>query len=112
MKNLKLLIVANNTWASWMDKAQTIKAAFSPHVDLTITVQRSNFDVIPFIDYGEGKVGVEHDFYNKNITVRANGYDIVLFAVPLSQWRSQKHRGYRTDRDAGPVELQVGGDEN
>ena len=70
-------------------------------------------NVIPFADYGEGRVGVEYDFYNKNVTIKANGYDMVEFVVPLSLWQMpQKNREYRTDRDAGPIELKVGADEN
>ena len=29
----------------------------------------------------------------------------------MSQWKGQKARGWRTDRDSGPVELQIGADE-
>jgi hypothetical protein len=92
---------------------KAIQDAFLPHVELSIDLVKTQINVIPFTDYGEGRVGVEHDFYNKNVTVRANGYDIVEFVVPLSQCQMpQKNRGYRTDRGAGPIELQVGADEN
>jgi hypothetical protein len=38
---------------------------------------------------------------------------MVEFVVPLSLWQMpQKNREYRTDRDAGPIELKVGADEN
>jgi hypothetical protein len=113
MRKLKFLIVANNNWQSWPEKIKAIQDAFLPHIELTIDLVKTQFNVIPFTDYGEGRVGVEYDFYNKNVTVKANGYDIVEFVVPLSQWQMpQKNRGFRTDRDAGPIELQVGADEN
>ena len=113
MRRLKFLLVANNSWQSWPDKIKAIQDAFLPEVGLSIDLVKTNFNVIPFTDYGEGRSGVEYEFYNKNVTVKANGYDIVEFVVPLSQWQKpDKNRGFKTDRDAGPIELQVGGDEN
>ena len=93
MRKLKFLIVANNNWESWPEKIEAIKDAFLPHVELQFDLIKTQMNVIPFTDYGDGRVGVEHDFYNKNVTVKANGYDIVEFVVPLSQWQMpQKNR--------------------
>lgn len=113
----KLLIVANVKWASWQNKTLNLKAFFASKVDLEIEVIETNFQNIPF---KQGLItdiplafSVDPDWYNSHITSLALNHDIVLFVIPVYQWTgSNRARGVRTDRDQGPVELQIGADEH
>lgn len=121
MEKLKLIIVANKAqWASWAEKITNIKSFFSSKVDFDVTLSHTQFDTIPFITFvpedtkefsGDAKtiLGIDPTWYDQNITSIAKGYDIVLFVTELGIWPvSDQARGWRTDRDQGPVELQIG----
>lgn len=116
---LTLLIVANNCqWPSWTEKIGELQEWFAPVVSLRVDLKHTNWANVPFTDYSStggisGATGVDRDWYNQNITPLAVGYDMVMLVLPTSQWKlNNKARGWRTDRDDGPVELQVGADEN
>lgn len=119
MKSLKLLIVANRSkWSSWPSKVQELKNWFSPKIDFQIDIVHTNYTDIKFQtkDYTnsiQNAVGVDYEWYNKHVTSMALAYDIVLFVIPMDQWPiTNRARGWRTDNDEGPVELQVSADEN
>jgi hypothetical protein len=81
----------------------------NPHVDIEYT----NINNIPFVAHlkdskGEDLSGIDHDWYDRNITPKGVGYDIILFAVDEKNWKTpNRARGWRTDADFGPVELHV-----
>lgn len=121
MKQLKLLIVANNNkWASWDLKIKEMKEWFSPKVDLLIDLTHTQFKNIPYTQYSsvdnpteKGFDGVDPWWYDVNVTPLAKGYDMVLFVIPVKEWPiTNKARGWRTDKDQGPVQLQISSDEN
>jgi len=124
MKQIKLLIVANNCqWQSLQSKIDDIKAFFSSKIDLQVTVIHTNYPNIPFSPIGgvvstnapAGSVLLQVDpsWYDYNITPIGATSDIVLFLVNMIQWPADKTpvRGVRTDKDQGPVELQVAANE-
>lgn len=45
------------------------------------------------------------------LALESKAYDFVMLFVPTSEWPDNTSRGWRTDNDQGPVELQVCGDE-
>lgn len=113
-----MLIVANNT--PWVpSKVQELEEWFAPKVRLMVDVEHTGYTDIPFTEYIKSADdemfkywGVDRDWYDRYITAEAAGYDIVMLVLPTSQWRDRNRaRGWRTDRDQGPVELQVAADE-
>lgn len=110
MDRLKLLIVANNQkWKTWESKIQALKDWFKPVVDLEIDLIHTKFRRIPFTNITNGKE-IDRSWYDKNIHSLAGGYDMVLFSVPLKQWKGGNIRGRWT---ADKVqEMQLGADEN
>lgn len=114
---MKILIVANNCnkWDSWDEKLQMLEDWFLPATKIDFEVIHTYHDHIPFVQdifHGQGHNMVDGLWYNQNVTIHAKGFDIVMLVMPMSQWDSPKTRGWRTDRDEGPVELQIGCDEN
>ena len=116
MKKVTLLIVANNfPWQSWADKINEIKKFFGQKFDLSITLVQTKFTDIPFVPYQnqDHYYGVLDSWYDTYITSQAKGYDIVMLVMNTAQWKLPNYaRGWRTDNDQGPVELQVSADEN
>lgn len=121
---MKLLIIANGKcaqWKSWDKKIESLKKEYAVSVPLQIDLMTSNFETIPYIQYfaednpnsPRYMEGIEPSWYDQNITPLAKGYDMVLFVMPVSQWnKTNGARGWRTDRNAGPVELHIWCDEN
>ncbi len=118
MKNIKLKIVANNClWSSFPSKIEQMKAWFAPKITLSVDLEKSSFPSIPFTPYQTVNNvvydGIDPVWYDKNISMNAIGYDIVLFVVNHDQWKEKdKARGWRNDRTFGPVELQICADED
>ena len=125
MKTLKVLVVMNNCqWSTLPGKIDTLKTWFARKVDFTFDIYHTDYEYIPFVPYApqsvghEGAVGniqgIDPKWYDENVTILAGGYDIVLFVVNPSQWpiASTNVRGWRTDKDQGPVELHVMGYEH
>lgn len=121
MKTLKLLIVANNQpWKSWDKKVTDLKTWFAPKVNLNVEIVETAYNNIPFTDYNvpadqvkaSDKRGIEFKWFDDHVSKLAQGYDLVLFSVPTLQWDSKAFRGYRTDRDLGPVEMQIAANED
>ena len=114
---LTLKIIANNCpWPSWPEKIAELQAWFSPRFNLKVDFATTSFTDIPFDGYvsttGQpGLQGVDRDWYDDNITHLAPGYDMVMFVMDLREWKAAGARGWRTDRDSGPIELQAGVDE-
>lgn len=119
----KLLIVANNCpWRSWDDKILELKRWFAPKVDLDIELTHTKYSQIPFITYGNvvsdqahipNPEGIDYKWYDTYVSPMAQGYDIVLFVLNMSQWPSaNSFRGWRVDQTLGAVELQIGVNEN
>jgi hypothetical protein len=114
---IRLLLVANNSrWKSWPKQIKKLQEWFAPRLTLKVDIKHTDFSAVPFTHYSDGDIpgaeGVERGWYDKNVTSLAVGYDMVMFVVNTSQWRlTNRARGWRTDRDDGPVELQVGADE-
>lgn len=119
------MIVSNNcAWTTLADKIDEIKLFFAPRVDLKVTVFHTNYTDIPFVPMvgqvstnaapGSILLQVDPTWYDYNVTPLGAIQDIVLFLIDGKQWPSTKTpvRGARTDRDQGPVELQVGAYEN
>jgi uncharacterized protein (TIGR02594 family) len=90
---MKILIISNNQkWKSWSKKIQDIKDWFKPAVDLEFTLGPVDFKKIPFVPVDNGKE-IDPKWYDENILPLANGYDIVMFSVPLKQWKGGNIRG-------------------
>lgn len=116
-KNLKLLIVANQSrWRSWDGKITELRQWFAPKVNLQVTLIHTDFKEIlfqPSTENGPEFFRINDAWYDKNISARAQGYDVVLFTVPRWQWFSPNDAwGYRTDRSHGPIELQITANED
>ena len=111
MKTIKVLIADNTGWASTLEKANKLREWFLP-IPLIIEVKKTNFTNVPFSKYGENLMGVDPVWYDTNISPLGKGYDIILFALDLKDWKGQGARGWRTDNSGGAVELQVGTGEN
>lgn len=110
---MKIKIVANNCeWESWPDKIKAVQDWYKPKLHIDFDILHTKIPVVPFIKYEDGREGVDPAWYDKNIIPLGMGYNIVLLVLPLAQWQSRKARGWRTDSDQGPVQLQVGCDEN
>jgi len=109
---MKIKIVANNNnWFTLRKKVDELKEWFKPLVDITFDIQYTSFS-IPFSPYRDGMLGVDREWYDDNVTPLGYGYDIVLLVVPRSEWQEpNRARGWRTDSDQGPVELQISCDE-
>lgn len=125
MKKIKILLVPNSCpWPTLVDKIDEIKSFFSSKVELNVDVINTNYPTIPFVQFnttltnapkGSSLLQVDPRWYDYNITPMGARYDIVLFVVNMKQWPDISRtfvRGARTDRDQGPVELQIGADEN
>ncbi len=104
-----LLIVNNQKWKTWNSKIQTLKDWFKPAVDLEFTLSHVDFKKIPFVPVDNGKE-IDPKWYNENILPLAGGYDVVMFSVPLKQWKGEKIRGRWTRGDI--QKIQLGADES
>lgn len=106
---MKLLIVDNTKWTSWGAKTEELKNWFAPLVALDIEIQKTNFTDIPFQNYLSPHLrGVDKEWYDKNVSIRAIQHDIVLFVVDLMDWKGEWARGWRGDKTFGAIELQIG----
>lgn len=118
---MKILILANNCrWKTWDSKINSLKKWFSinPEINLEIILEHSSLKNIPWVPYistdsTQNKLsplmGIDPKWYDNNVTFKAKGYDIVLLVLPMSEWKYEnKARGWRTDKDQGPVELHIG----
>lgn len=118
---MKILIVANRAkWKSWPDKIEKLESYFKKF-DIKATIEHTAYNTVPYIKYESNDPrygvrnyeGIDPDWYDKYVTSMASGYDIVLFVLPLSQWNKDNGaRGWRTDKDQGPVQLHIWCDEN
>ena len=115
MKTLKVLIVANSSeWISWATKIARMKEFFAPKVNLEFTIAHTQFKNVPFQESrgnGAGYYRIDDNWYNANVSVGAKAFDIVMFVMPLYEWKPNLAWGYRTDRSNGPVELQIAANE-
>ncbi len=120
---MKILIVANNCskWRTWDAKLAELKNWFAPKVAVTVDLVHVSFPAVPWLPYesidanqqGEGWFGIDGLWFDEKITPLAVGYDAVLFVLPRKEWKDKnKARGWRTDYDQGPVQLQIGCDEH
>lgn len=115
----EVLIIFNNTdvWKTESDKLFELWKWFFPTIDLDIAGKYTDFNNIPFTPYDEKNYlyGIDPAWYTDNITPMSKGYDIVLFVVPVSQWKGGEARGWRSHRGKdgkGAVELHIGADEH
>lgn len=116
---MKILIIANNCkWKSWHDKIDDLQDWFKPKVKIDFDLKHTEFNDIPFSDYfstdGVFYKGVDNNWYDKNLVIPnlGGGYDMILFVVNNEQWQDGRRvRGWRTDNDQGPVQLQVAANE-
>ena len=108
---LKLLICINTHWTSLPDKVSALQKMFEPEVLFSITTKETDFSIVPFVDYA-GQKRIDDDWYQKNITPLAIGYDVVAFIVPANQWLANNNFwGFKTfDKPIGQIE--IGCDEN
>lgn len=121
---MKILFVFNNSaWESRDKKIAEVKAFFDggqTTKGFNFAVAQTKFDDVPFSPYNNGdpamngKVfGVDPKWYDQNITSLGIGYDMVLFVLPRKQWKEpNRARGWRTDGDQGPIQLQIACDED
>lgn len=118
MRSLKILIVANYcTWPTWPEKILALKKWYSRRINLSFDLIHTAFDEIPMMDMvnTDSKTyrGVDAGWYDRNVTPLGKDYDIIMFVMNLRQWGSRTGaRGWRTDADTGPIELQVSADED
>lgn len=110
---LKIKIIANNVkWKSWPKKLNALYECFE-QFNPVFEIEHTKFNDIPFTNYRDDLLGVDPTWYKQNITTKALGYDMVLLVLNNKQWKQpNRARGWRTNNDYGPVELQVGCDEN
>lgn len=115
---MRIKIVANKCrWESWPQKITELANWFAPKFQIDIAIEHVSLDDIPFVDYDDGNPktnnmrGVEPAWYDKNITWRGIGFDMVLFVMSKKDWKGFGSRGWRSDSDQGPVQLQLGCDE-
>lgn len=121
MEKRKILIVANNCdWSSWAYKMEELKQWFLTKVEFDIKLIHTSYNDIPFeeytsIDPAQNALGVlqgvKKDWYDENVSTLGVGYDVVLFVVNKRQWPLGRARGWRNDRNYGPIELQISADE-
>lgn len=118
---IKVLVVANDCrWKSWPDKVAELKKWFGGTVELQFDLVHTEYKNIPWTRHqgtdanqqGEGWFGVDPRWYDENITPLGVTHDIILFVLNDDDWKNpNKARGWRTDSDQGPVQLQIGCDE-
>jgi len=92
---MKILILHNGIlWKSWDKKIKELKDWWSPEIDLDITLERSRFKNIPFVNHGYLNVsmGIESKWYSENIAkpAKARGFDCVMFTVNEKDWAKDK----------------------
>lgn len=121
---MKIKVVANNcAWQSLDQKLKDLQGWFAPKIAIDFTVDHVSFKDVPFILYehvdviqsqNQGNLyGVDRQWYDDNILLQHGmGYDIVILLMNLDDWKSKGARGWRTDSDQGPIELQVACNEN
>lgn len=103
----KLLIVANNQpWKSWNKKINDLKDWYKGIIDIEIT--HTSFKNIPFTPVNNGKE-IDRAWYDKNIHPLVTNQDMVLFSVPMKQWKGGDIRGRWTNDKV--QEMQLGADE-
>lgn len=99
----KVLIVKNNISVSLSSKLKRVKEWFSPVLDIEFTEEKSKFDLV----YGNyiytdqnGKlqtyVAPDEFWYDEKISkpAKARGFDIVVFIVKKSDWKSNIVEGF------------------
>lgn len=119
MKTLRIKIVANNcNWQNWPEQLDTLKKWFAPKLTVEFELVHTSFKNVPFINYPNNTNGrpdmdgVEPIWYDNNITLPYGmGYDMVMLVMNVAEWKGKSARGWRTDKDQGPVQLQVAADE-
>lgn len=117
MKNLKLLIISNGPrWNTWESRIPELRQFFQSKANLQVTLRETDYDhkKIPWVPDGNGPeyFRIEDAWYDANISSQAQGFDIVLFVLPVWQWHMpNKAWGFRTDRNQGPVELHIAANE-
>lgn len=117
---MRIRIVANNCeWGTWSEKIKQLHDWFLPKVDIDFSLFHTSFPSVPFIPFknadvisgGDNVSGIDENWYNNNVLPLGIGYDMVMFVMNLSEWKGGNSRGWRTDSDEGPIELQVSADE-
>lgn len=122
MEKRKLLVVANNCkWPTWEVKIQELKRWFLTKVDFDVRLIHTQYSDIPFETYTSTDpaqnslgvlMGIKKEWYDENVSTLGVGYDVVLFVVNKDQWPLGRARGWRNDRNYGPIELQVSANED
>lgn len=118
MRKIKLAIVANNCpWNSLPKKIDELRQWFKPKIELHVHTIHTRYSDIPFMKYPNDLPemwGVEPGWYDTFVTqlVVGEGYDMVLFLLNLDQWRGKNARGWRKDKDFGPIEMQIAANEH
>lgn len=109
MKTLKTLVVANNAnWSTLQADVDALRSWFSAKVNINFDITHTTFKPIPQeVIVPPSGIGVDNTWYDKNISSLALGYDIVLLLVNSTDWFVTGTKGFRRDRDLGPVELTV-----
>ncbi len=92
---MKILILHNGIlWKSWDKKIKELKDWWAPELDLDITLERSKFKKIPFVNHGylDVSMGIESRWYSENIAkpAKARGFDCVMFTVNEKDWATDK----------------------
>lgn len=114
---MKILILHNGIlWKSWGKKIKELKDWWSPEIDLDITLERSRFKDIPWVNYGYLRplMGIQEDWYDKNIAKPAKdrGFDCVILTLNEKDWPDKNVEGWHTSPNLGIEEIQILGREN
>lgn len=83
MRRFNVQVIVNATTAGWGDKLQAVADFYESVCDLRFTTLRSSYSNIPFSDV-VGRLPfrqVEQGFYNREISGRYPGADIVIFIL-------------------------------
>ena len=118
---MKLTIVANNAmWETWGDWLYELTEWFLPEIELDVQLVHTSFPNVPFVPISykdqyedlQGEVRVDPVWYDMNILPKAPGADLVLLVINTKQWKGVRARGWRTDNNQGPVQLEIATDPN
>lgn len=118
---MKIKIIANNcNWKSWDSKIDELYKWFLPAIKIDFSIEFTSFTDIPFVNYANADMavatnnthGIDPHWYDEYITSKNLGNDIILFVMNLDEWQGMNARGWRTDSDQGPIQLQVAANEN
>lgn len=117
MRMRNLVIVFNNPTKEerHLAEVEKLKQWFGTRVPFLVSIRYEYFKDIPFSPYPhhtQDLFGIDPEWYKKHITPLSRGGDIILFVVPMAQWKGQRARGWRADRNEyGCVETHIGADE-